>query len=169
VTFGHRFPSAFRGGNCASAADAERAARELAQSKQGGVLQEGITGDPGCAASSLWIFDNTGNAPGAWPNNHEICFFRNGNDGCVNLENQYRYCTLGARPSCAPWAWDYSSAVESFWAGIDAGYFTGTDDERLRGWSSFGPWEREDDAQTQGDAPYFVLHAQSVCLFASSP
>jgi hypothetical protein len=64
-----------------------------------------VTHDTGCAASSMWLFDQTGLA------GNEICFY---GSGYVKLTN---YCRGGSLPLCLTW----SKAVRSYWAGADTG------------------------------------------------
>lgn len=71
-------------------------------SMRGGVADL-VALDAGCAASSMWLFDQTGLA------GNEICFF---GSGYVNLAS---YC----RGSSCSSTW--SKAVRSYWAGSDWG------------------------------------------------
>jgi len=65
-----------------------------------------VTRDTGCAASSMWMFDQTGLA------GNEICFF---GSGYVNLAN---YCRTSNGIFCLS---TWSKAVRSYWAGTDYG------------------------------------------------
>jgi hypothetical protein len=94
-----------------------------------GVSQQAISTDPNCVGSSMWLFDSTGNTPGPYPDNHEICFYKNGVDGCVDLSTFIRFCnTFHGVRLCYPWAShsgsSESNAIGSFWAGQDVGRFT---------------------------------------------
>src|SRR5690242_16560914 len=51
--------------------------------------------DYSCAGSSLWIFDNPGNVRGPYADDsNEICFFRNGFNGCSDLSKYFRFCNI---------------------------------------------------------------------------
>jgi len=150
--------------------DAELAARDALQRapESGGRLPRSST-DAGCAVSSLWVFDNTGNHVGGFPFNHEICFFRNNASGCLDLRNYARYCLInpnGTLFSCSTWGTNGRSAIASFWAGVDPGYFTGLENP-FYVITPFGAWEREDDAQNasaSGQDPSGVAFAQYLCF-----
>jgi hypothetical protein len=126
-----------------------------------GAASEAISVDSGCGDSSLWIFDNTGNAPGPFPFNHELCFYNDGAGGCEDLRKYVRFCGFPAG-RCDHWATypPSSNWVGSYWAGTDEGFFTGIDGFYY-GTQSFGVFERIDDAQSQ----YWVKNAQFVCFF----
>jgi hypothetical protein len=70
-----------------------------------------VTRDPGCAASSMWMFDQADLKEG-----NEICFF---GSGYVNLAN---YCRTSNPMMVCPGTW--SKAVRSYWAGTDSGLFS---------------------------------------------
>jgi hypothetical protein len=136
-----------------------------------GVRQQGIVQDPSCAGSSLWLFDNPGNTPGAFPNNHEICFFRAYNDtsaSCTPLSHYSRYCTLNGRlPVCYDWGEPHT--VQSYWAGTDQGWFdTYPIDGGVPFDSVFNPYQRVDYTGPSTSPPYNFNAAwdgKDVCFF----
>jgi hypothetical protein len=128
------------------------------------------TVDPGCAASSLWIFDNPGNTLGTFPFNHELCVFDpppNPYGRGVNLPAIPRYCLVGFgfKPSCVYWATrgipSYNS-IASYWAGSNEGFFWSwfPNETNPSHWS-FAPWERMDDTQAND----WMRYAWDVLLF----
>lgn len=138
----------------------EVAARaQLATATQNGIgaHQQALSQDTSCAGSSLWIFDNYNNTIGSsFPDDHEICFFRNGVSGCADLKNYRRYC-IGSY--CVVWGSDGTNpgGMHSFWAGNDAGFFQAEGwDAGPNGWNpyTFSAWTRVDDTDSLQQAAY---------------
>jgi hypothetical protein len=125
--------------------------------------------NPGCAGADMWIFDNTGNVAGAFPFNHEICFIRNGSNGCAQLQDYARLCTYYPSPpywSCSNWATSSGSWIQSFFSGVDTGFFTGQEDPAY--FTDFYTFDRQDYAatsNTHGFDPRGVSRGWSVCFF----
>lgn len=150
-------------------AERERAAWD---GRANGTVTTNATVDGSCMGSSMWLFDHTGaTSGGTYPNNNEICFFADAN-GCADLRSYNRYCTVLPKPGggvtyrCYPWASGYTSDVQSFYSGADAGYFTGSDGFNY-GRAPFGAYERVADtsaAATAGDPWYFTRYAQYLCF-----
>ena len=113
-----------------------------------GEVQQGLASvDGGCATSSMWIFDNTGNAVGTWPLNHEICFYKSstGFPICTDLRQYTRQCFFfGGSITCQNWANDTSDWIGSYWAGRDTGMYLDQYGGAVEG---FDPYFRNDNTQ----------------------
>jgi hypothetical protein len=130
-----------------------------------GSHQQALSQDPSCAGSSLWIFDNYNNTIGTFPNNHEICFFRNGASGCADLTSYIRYCSTNlGHFSCSEWGvpQHFFGPIHSYYPGGDAGYFIGAlnDGGTFNDTQNFAPWVRVDDSDSQ----FAVETARYVCF-----
>ncbi len=116
-------------------AEIEARRRMIEQGESGdklrGALMAGMEVDPGCAAASLWVFDNT------HLSGNEVCFYGAGQ----------AWLSHYARPVCyrRHRGWDcfegtWREAVRSYWAGVSGGRFSRLGSE----W--FQPWQRVDYA-----------------------
>ncbi len=124
----------------------------------------GYGGSSNCAASDMWIFDNTGNTIGAAPFNHEICFYKNSVSECVDLRTYARLCSPWG---CSYWGTNGRSWIQSFWAGIDEGWFAGLYEGYADVMTSFRAYDRQDFAatsNTDGQDPDGVAWAQYLCF-----
>ena len=131
-----------------------------------------VSVDNDCSGASMWIFDNTGNVVGAPPFNHEICFLRNNVSGCVDLRNYIRSCTYFPSPpywSCSYWGTNTRSWIQSFYSGIDEGWFAGLYEGYANVMTPFGYLDRQDYAAVSnthpGVDPSGVAWAQFLCLY----
>jgi hypothetical protein len=107
-----------------------------------------VTHDTGCAASSMWMFDQTSLA------GNEICFF---GSGYVNLAS---YCRGVSCPS------SWSKAVRSYWAGSDSGLFsTNTSPTCGSGgcFESFSPFQKALTVSSCGQISQY-LGLQELCI-----
>jgi hypothetical protein len=108
------------------------------------------THDTGCAASSMWMFDQTGLA------GNEICFF---GSGYVNLAN---YCRTSNGLFCLS---TWSMAVRSYWAGTDSGLLSfNTDPTCNTGcYESFSPFQKALTVNFCGQNSQY-LGLQELCI-----
>jgi hypothetical protein len=89
-----------------------------------GTTSQALTQDPGCAGSSLWLFD----APNRTGN--ELCFRSDSPGYQIASLSAYTRCTAFFRGTCistAPW----TQAIRAYWGGADRFFFTGTGPECL--------------------------------------
>lgn len=125
-------------------ADRERRTHGTTTGGLGEVDQGLASVDNSCAASSMWIFDNTGNVRGTGLFGHEICFFKSSTafPVCTDLRQYTRTCFLGG--GCQTWANDSGNWIGSYWAGQDTGMYLDVNGAVQEG---FGPYFRQDNAQ----------------------
>ena len=97
---------------------AQRMAGAARVSDGTGEVEQGLVSvDSGCAAASMWIFDNTGNTVGSWPLNHEIGFYKSSTafPVCTDLRHYTRQCFFfGSTFSCQNWAADTGGWIGSY-------------------------------------------------------
>ncbi len=135
---------------------AQRTASAARPSDGTGEVQQGLASvDGGCAGSSMWIFDNTGNTLGTGLFGHEICFFKSSTafPVCTDLRQYARQCLVGG--TCQNWASDSGNWIGSYWAGVDAGMYLDVNGGAEEG---FGPFFRQYNAQLT------VPHAVYLCF-----
>jgi len=139
--------------------------------RAGGEVTPQAVVDNGCAGASMWLFDHNGASPGgAFPFNHEICFYNDSTAPCVELAKYTRYCYAdGTSFTCANWANQEQgslNAVQSFFAGDSAGSFAEPDPQGhgYLGDGTFGRFERVDDLD---DSPaHHTLRRGKLLCFA---
>lgn len=141
---------------------AQRLAGAARRSDGTGEVEQGLASvDSGCAASSMWIFDNTGNTVGTWPLNHEICFYKSSTafPVCTDLRQYTRQCFLFGRTiTCQNWATDTGNWIGSYWAGSDWGMYLDQNGGAVEG---FDPYHRNDNTQlTMPTATYLCFPNQ---------